>query len=274
VQPRVGGELVELPRLDGTRAGKRCRSVRQDDAGSEAEDAAASCGGESFTAATRVLLASGAAIPISQLKPGEKVLAADTKTGRTQAEAVTAVLVHHDADLYDLKIRDHRTTSVIDTTSNHLFFVPGAGGQAGRWVKAAALRNGTHLRTPDGTGAVVAAGWAPVQRDGWMWDLTVPGGNDHDFYIDTEAASVLVHNCPMYQRPNAIARATGYTTRQIRSAIEQLKQGSSWRGLGSRTNPDVFVDTDTGEAYPELPEGEPAEDSIGNIFDYLPDSDG
>jgi hypothetical protein len=28
-----------------------------------------------------------------------------------------------------------------------------------------------------------------------MWDLTVPGNNDHDFYIDTTVASVLVHNC-------------------------------------------------------------------------------
>jgi hypothetical protein len=26
-----------------------------------------------------------------------------------------------------------------------------------------------------------------------MWDLTIPG--DHDFYIDTIAAPVLVHNC-------------------------------------------------------------------------------
>ncbi|MGH3236279.1 MAG: hypothetical protein ACRDOH_24090 [Streptosporangiaceae bacterium] len=26
-----------------------------------------------------------------------------------------------------------------------------------------------------------------------MWDLTIPG--DHDFYIDTTAAPVLVHNC-------------------------------------------------------------------------------
>jgi hypothetical protein len=29
-----------------------------------------------------------------------------------------------------------------------------------------------------------------------MWDLSVPGGNDHDFYVDTVAAPVLVHNCP------------------------------------------------------------------------------
>jgi hypothetical protein len=29
-----------------------------------------------------------------------------------------------------------------------------------------------------------------------MWDLTVPGNNDYDFYIDTTATPVLVHNCP------------------------------------------------------------------------------
>jgi hypothetical protein len=28
-----------------------------------------------------------------------------------------------------------------------------------------------------------------------MWDLTIPGNNDHDFYIDTSTAPALVHNC-------------------------------------------------------------------------------
>ena len=63
-------------------------------------------------------------------------------------------------------------------------------------MKAAALKYGTHLRTPSGSDtAVVTGGWIPRQRDGWMWDLTIPGNNDHDFYIDTTTASVLVHNC-------------------------------------------------------------------------------
>jgi len=39
-----------------------------------------------------------------------------------------------------------------------------------------------------------------------MWDISVPGGGDHDFYIDTTVAAVLVHNCPVYKRPNAIGR--------------------------------------------------------------------
>src|ERR1019366_6972906 len=66
---------------------------------------AAPCPGESFTADTRVLLANGKAVPIAQLKPGDKVLATNTRTGKTKAEPVAAVLVHHDTDLYDLEVR-------------------------------------------------------------------------------------------------------------------------------------------------------------------------
>jgi hypothetical protein len=28
-----------------------------------------------------------------------------------------------------------------------------------------------------------------------MWDLTVPGNNDHDFYVTASEVAVLVHNC-------------------------------------------------------------------------------
>jgi Pretoxin HINT domain len=141
-----------------------------------------------------VLLASGKAIPISSLRVGEMVLATNTKTGKTQPEAVAAVLVHHDTDLYDLKIRDRGKTSVIDTTSSHLFWIPGSTG-GGRWAKAASLKYGTHLRTPDGSDtATVTGGWTPAVTTGWMWDLTIPGNNDHDFYIDTTVGSLLVHN--------------------------------------------------------------------------------
>lgn len=52
-----------------------------------------------------------------------------------------------------------------------------------------------HLKTPDGQSAVVVGGSVPADHDGWMWDLTIPGNSDHDFYVDTAAAPVLVHNC-------------------------------------------------------------------------------
>ena len=110
---------------------------------------------------------------------------------------MAAVLIHHDTDLYDLKIRAGTRTAVIDTTSSHLFWVPPTGHRAGRWMKAGALKYGTHLRTPSGGDtATVLSGWTPKDAAGWMWDLTVPGNNDHDFYIDTVAAAILVHNCP------------------------------------------------------------------------------
>jgi hypothetical protein len=58
-----------------------------------------------------------------------------------------------------------------------------------------------HLKTPDGQSAVVVGGSVPAVHDGWMWDLTVPGNNDHDFYVlatGTAVEGILVHNsdCP------------------------------------------------------------------------------
>ena len=149
----------------------------------------ATCGGSSFTAGTEVLLASGAAIPIDKLKAGDKVLATNTKTGKTQAETVAAVLVHHDTNLYNLRIKAGNHTAVIHTTRNHLFW----DVTSHHWIQAAALHPGDRLRTPTNTAATVIGGSPPAQTTGWMWDLTIPG--DHDFYIDTTAAATLVHNC-------------------------------------------------------------------------------
>jgi RHS repeat-associated protein len=149
---------------------------------------AAGCGGMSFTPRTKVVLASGRAVPIAALKRGDKVLATNTKTGKTQAEPVTAVLVHHDTNLYNLTIRTSRGTAVIDTTRNHLFW----DRSVHRWVKAAALKHGTFLSTASSGPAVVSMGHNALTRSGWMWDLTVTP--DHDFYVAAASATVLVHN--------------------------------------------------------------------------------
>jgi hypothetical protein len=40
-------------------------------------------------------------------------------------------------------------------------------------------------------------GTTPKDHEGWMWDLTVPGNNDHDFYVipaQSGDVPVLVHN--------------------------------------------------------------------------------
>ena len=80
---------------------------------------------------------------------------------------------------------------MIDTTRNHRFW----GATLSKWTKAGALKHGDHLRTSNGVTATVVGGHTPADTTGWMWDLTIPGGNDHDFYIDTIVGTVLVHNC-------------------------------------------------------------------------------
>jgi hypothetical protein len=156
--------------------------------------------GQSFTAATLVVLASGATVPISSLTAGEKVKAVNTKTGKADIKTVQAVLVKWDTDLYDLTVKTAHGTEVIDTTAAHLFWDP----YLHQWIPASHLKTGEHLLTANGIPAVADGGTTPKDHDGWMWDLTVQ--DDHDFYVEPAVAlppsragptavAVLVHNC-------------------------------------------------------------------------------
>ncbi|HEX3957335.1 MAG TPA: RHS repeat-associated core domain-containing protein [Trebonia sp.] len=162
--------------------------------------------GESFTPGTQVLLADGKTASIASLKPGDKVLATSTQTGKTSPESVAAVEVNHDTDLYNLRVKTPHGTQVIHTTSNHLFWDPYLHYG---WIPAKHLKPGMHLKTPDGQSAVVVGGSVPAVHDGWMWDLTVQ--DDHDFYVEPAVAlppsragpaavAVLVHNCTIPAR--------------------------------------------------------------------------
>jgi RHS repeat-associated protein len=171
----------------------------------------AGCGGMSFTATTLVLLANGKTKPISALKPGDKVLATNTKTGKNEVKTVEAVLVHYDKNQYDLRVKSHGHAEVIHTTSTHLFWDPATR----TWDQAASLQVGQALDSP--AGATADGGTTPAQHDGWMWDLTIQ--DDHDFYVmatthgaasGTPAsdagngtnAAILVHNCPAGSIPD------------------------------------------------------------------------
>ena len=171
------------------RAAAQDAAARSGGAAGSRDAAGLSCGGMSFSAGTKVLTASGALVAISRLAKGQKVAAADIRTGQDQAGTVVAVLVHHDTNLYDLKVRAGAGTAVIATTSSHPFW----DATARRWVKAAALKYGAHLRTPGGGTATALGGWVPRARTGWMWDLTFT--QDHDFYVQAATTPILVHNC-------------------------------------------------------------------------------
>ena len=189
-----------------------------------------------------MLTASGALVAISTLKPGDQVLATNTKTGKTQAEPIAAVLVHHDKDRYDLKVRAAGHTSVIHTTSSHLFW----NQTTHRWTKAAALKYGTHLHTAGGGTATVLGGYKPRVTTGWMWDLTIPGNNDHDFYVVAHTTPVLVHNCGVSD------------TRIISSSQSREQNLASINARPSGTGFNAIYNPEDGSFEARLSEGEDA----------------
>jgi hypothetical protein len=74
--------------------------------------------------------------------------------------------------------------------------------------------------------ATADGGTTPKVHDGWMWDLTVPGNNDHDFYILAAASDILVHNDTCTALPS---RSSKDTIAVIGSRGDML-EASSWDG--------------------------------------------
>ncbi len=144
----------------------------------------------SFDPKTPVVLASGQSIAIDKLKVGDKVLATDPQTGRTEAKPVTALHVNLDTDLTDLTVRDHKTgrTTVLKTTQHHPFW----DATRKEWVDAAQLRPGdSTLVDAKGNTSTVTS----VQNHigaATMRDLTVD--DIHTYYVLAGETAVLVHN--------------------------------------------------------------------------------
>jgi len=163
------------------------------------------------------------------------------------------VLLHHDTDRYDLTVKTAHGGAVIRTTAGHLFW----DQTTGRWTKAASLKYGDYLRTSDGTIATVADGYVPASGSGWMWDLSVPGGDDHDFYIDTTIATILVHNCDIghadiHQYPGIQAGKSQFFDQEDLGGLSDtsgndgiLQNNGSMRYVLSRAE-DIGVDRTTG----------------------------
>jgi hypothetical protein len=63
-----------------------------------------------------------------------------------------------------------------------------------------------------------------------MWDLTIPGNNDHDFYIRTTTADVLVHNvCVQFGQRRVspeFSEEGAFKGRSIYAVAQDLKNGS------------------------------------------------
>ncbi|QKW25051.1 type IV secretion protein Rhs [Streptomyces seoulensis] len=143
----------------------------------------------SFSPDTRVLLEHGKTKKIGKIKLGDKVEAADPKTGKHRGpRRVTARFVHHDEDLVDLKIRSASgKIETLHTTSLH----PIWDDSEHAWVKAGKLVPGHSLNTAtDGHVAVIKVKTLAGSAD--MYNLTVE--QLHTYYVLAGQTPVLVHN--------------------------------------------------------------------------------
>ena len=145
-----------------------------------------------FPAGTLVATGQGK-VAIERLRVGDRVLAEDPKTGRVEAERLTAVRVQPAQPLVRVALSDG---SGIRATANHVFWVDrGPRLRGSGWLQAGRLRPGDVLRTASGGHVRVAAvHWN--QGDAPVYTLTV--ATDHTFFVGS--ARVLVHNagpCPV-----------------------------------------------------------------------------
>ena len=141
----------------------------------------------------------------------------------------------------------------------------GAGAPAGVAVASTSVAAGKALAATGG--GVMSAGLALLASD--ASGGSGGNGNNNDSNSSDGSGNNGANNRRLTNRAGRIAEETGYSKRQIRDAIHNVKREGLPRS-GPRSNPDVQVDLNTGEVYPEASRGVPAQDSIGNIFDFLP----
>ncbi len=143
----------------------------------------------SFTGDTQVLMADHSTKPISQVKPGDQVLATNPQTGEQGPRTVTALIVHQDT-VVELALADG---SVVSTTHNHRFY----DTTDKAWETADQLDPGDKLFTFDGRGADVNGLRSTMDHIATVYNLTV--ADIHTYHVMVGDRPVLVHNeCPAF----------------------------------------------------------------------------
>ena len=193
-------------------ASEEADAVAGEDGAGDLGELGGVCGGQSFSASTRVVLAGGRRVALDKVRVGDKVLATDPTTAKSVAERVRAVWVDHDSDLLDLTVRTRAGDSVVQTTRHHLFYDITTRG----WKQAERLHAGEHLYTADRALATVVA-TRVIAGSAEMWDLTV--ARDHDFYVTTGGSTTLVHNCPVTEDAGG-SQLRHYTTDEGAEGIQ------------------------------------------------------
>ncbi|WP_254711579.1 polymorphic toxin-type HINT domain-containing protein, partial [Streptomyces sp. TRM64462] len=183
------------------------------------EDLVTSCRVNSFPGSTQVLMADGSRKAISEVRRGDRVLAADPASGAQRPQEVTSTFAHDTDRLVDITFTDG---SRLTSTAGHRVYVEGRG-----WTLVAELRTGDGLRTPDDkvqavSGLRTRTGLEPRT----VYDLTVDGL--HTFYVRSEgprAEDLLVHNCMNLADELAFPQSGAHTlSRHVNVTPQQAAQ--------------------------------------------------
>jgi RHS repeat-associated protein len=191
------------------------------------------CGGNSFTPTAAVVMADGSRKVIEQVEVGEKVLATDPTTGRTEAREVTDVIVGDgEKRLVEITVATGGgKTSTVTATDEHPFWVDGLN----RWVNAKDLKPGYRFQTADHRSATVV-GTHTRTRHHRVYNLTVDG--IHTYYIAAGDRKILVHNCGPGARDGA-----GLSPDQLMAASRKLRDdyANELAGLPKSSRPPITV---------------------------------
>ncbi|MFD1539855.1 polymorphic toxin-type HINT domain-containing protein [Nonomuraea guangzhouensis] len=162
-------------------------------AAARARPSGGNCVGNSFVLGTKVLMADGPAKPIERVNVGDRVLATDPGTGRTEAKQVTALIVgegvkHLVKITVDIDGDRGDRTGNVTATEGHPFWLDNQR----EWRDADQLQPGMWLRTSAGTHVQITAvqKWTATQR---VHNLTVD--DIHTYYVLAGTTPVFVHNC-------------------------------------------------------------------------------
>ncbi|MER7840909.1 polymorphic toxin-type HINT domain-containing protein [Streptomyces sp. NPDC096040] len=195
-----GAETAQAAKAATSSGAKAADSVAEGTAGSgaakggERSDTAAPKSGasacnHSFLPATKVLMADGHDKKIKDIKAGDKVLATDPETGKSQSRTVEKLITtKHDKDFATITVLSGGNSSKIVATVTHPFWV--ATKRA--WSDAGHLKPGMRLLSASGATVVV---WSVKiwHHQHLTHDLTVDV--THTYYVLAGATPVLVHNC-------------------------------------------------------------------------------
>jgi RHS repeat-associated protein len=146
----------------------------------------------SFSGDTEVLMHDGSTRAISEVQPGDRVVAEDPETGEKGVREVTATIIGEgEKHLVDITVdtdgAEGDRTALVTATDGHPFWV----ADRGKWVDAGDLTPGDDLRTPEGDVFEIAATAARTETT-TVFNLTVAG--IHTYFVLAGDRALLVHN--------------------------------------------------------------------------------